>query len=722
MRVLRITEFRSLWLNGMLLTQLLSLGQFSISINAATTEPAAHDKIVSTLLHGDSAARLAAMKRIVASSPKHYIGIDPSLLPAVAACAEDPSAQTRSQAAILIGCSWIQAVQIPAPLAVAIEEKLARDADDGVRHDAVAAGLKSIANKSDDVVDALIDAAMRPASGLHSSTRSQAIFGLQDVDAKRLISRLEPYWADASRDPDRAARAYAIYVGAKRQEPPGANRLDDVGTFMLPVEAKSGYGRQALLEELQALVPPELSRQRYVWNARGTPVGDLIVSGVANRRKLIILFRDSKIVQFEQDSRWCTLVTPQEIAEIRHIADAASTQPAPAGPETYAAAFEQLYDHLGAVYPNFEMKGIDWKAVGDELLPRSRQVRTQHEFGLLVEELVARLQDNHAIVQAGTVQPPEPDLPQWDSGVYCLTDDRGRPVIYSVEPDSSDQKAWVKPGMTVVSVNGVAAEEAIRERMQQSDRYFGESSKRVARYDATRQFLCQERYGAVVRLTLEDPDGKQSSIQLIADERLGYVPRLPVVSKGIDDSANMSWATLPNGIGYIYVRRIPNGLEKSLDSALRDLGPMRGLVIDVRGNSGGGFDEQTAFGNFDPAAGNGNEPDRPHYNGPIAMLIDERCISAGEGWTSWFIAHHRATLFGSTTAGASSRKEQYTLSNDLYKVIVPVKAYTGFLDRPIERRGLEPDVPVRCTASDLAAGRDTVLETAIRWLLSSPQK
>ncbi len=98
------------------------------------------------------------------------------------------------------------------------------------------------------------------------------------------------------------------------------------------------------------------------------------------------------------------------------------------------------------------------------------------------------------------------------------------------------------------------------------------------------------------------------------------------------------------------------------------------------------------------------------------MLIDERCISAGEGWASWFVARKRARLFGTTTAGASARKEMYTLSNGLYKVEIPVKAYTGFLDRPIERRGLEPDVAVRCSARDISRGRDTVAEAAAEWL------
>jgi hypothetical protein len=48
-----------------------------------------------------------------------------------------------------------------------------------------------------------------------------------------------------------------------------------------------------------------------------------------------------------------------------------------------------------------------------------------------------------------------------------------------------------------------------------------------------------------------------------------------------------------------------------------------------------------------------------------------------------------------------------------------MKAYTGFLDRPIERRGLEPDVPIRINARDLAKRKDRVLEAAKKWLMSN---
>jgi C-terminal processing protease CtpA/Prc len=173
---------------------------------------------------------------------------------------------------------------------------------------------------------------------------------------------------------------------------------------------------------------------------------------------------------------------------------------------------------------------------------------------------------------------------------------------------------------------------------------------------------------------------------------------------------------LDSGIGYIYVRRIPQELEPALDQALKDLGAIKGLILDVRGNSGGGFDANTAHRSFDLTPADTTEPERPHFNGPIALLIDARCISAGEGWASWFIARKRARVFGETSAGASARKETHTLSNGLYRAVIPVKHYTGFLDRPIERQGLEPDVAVRCSAADLAQGKDTVVEAAVKWL------
>jgi C-terminal processing protease CtpA/Prc len=389
----------------------------------------------------------------------------------------------------------------------------------------------------------------------------------------------------------------------------------------------------------------------------------------------------------------------------------------PARRAAYAKSLHDLHEHLGAVYPNFKLKGIDWDAVGRELLPRAAKAKSDREFGLLVEELVAKLEDSHAWVEAASEKPPVPPLPEWGPAIACLIDDRGRPVVYYVARQAAAWKAGLRPGMAVVSVNGVKADEAIEQCMKQWRTYVGYSSERYLKYDAVRFFLRQQTQGARVTIVVEKVDGAQFRADLTADARGWYIPRLPVQRAGIrDGGGDVQSVKLHDGVGYIHVRRIRQGLEAALDQSMSSLGELKGLIIDVRGNSGGGFDSGTAFRNFETRNNTNGAASRRHYGGPIALLIDERCISAGEGWASWFVANKRARLFGTATAGASARKEMYMLANGMYKVQVPVKAYTGFLNRPIERQGIEPDVDVRIKASDLAAGRDTVAEAALKWL------
>jgi C-terminal processing protease CtpA/Prc len=386
-------------------------------------------------------------------------------------------------------------------------------------------------------------------------------------------------------------------------------------------------------------------------------------------------------------------------------------------PAAARAAFHELYQHLGHAYPCFELKKIDWKQVGDELLPQADKIQTETDFGLLCLRLVARLQDSHAELLPGSARPPAPDLPLYDPGFACLIDDRDRPVVYYLDPSGPAAQAGLKIGMTITAVHGQVSKKAIEQWMKETSDFYGYSSERYLRYEAARGFMRVREKGQMVKVEAEDLDGQPLQFVIPATMGIRYLPRLPVPSEGINDSGSVECKDLGNGIGYIYIRRIGPKLPEELDAALTKLGEIKGLILDVRGNSGGGFDLDEAVRNFNPDDLT-NQPNRPRYAGPIALLLDERCISAGEGWASWFIAKKRACTFGATTAGASSRKEEYELSNHLYKVRIPVKAYTGSLDRPIESKGLEPDVPVRYNAKALSEGKDTVLETAKKWLLT----
>ncbi len=306
---------------------------------------------------------------------------------------------------------------------------------------------------------------------------------------------------------------------------------------------------------------------------------------------------------------------------------------------TYEQALQDLHARLGQDYPCFELKGIDWQAVGERLLPRGKEVTSDEAFGLLCLEMVAALQDSHAQLLPAVGQLPRVPFPNWDAGFTCLTDDRGEAVVYHVAAGSSAATAGVHVGMTVEAVNGVTSAAAIHDMMEQLSRHAGYSSERYLRYHATRFFARQQQQGQEITLQVSDTSGTSQTLGMRADHPAGYIPRLPVPLADIADAGDLSWKMLEGEIGYIFVRRIKADLIDSLDRAVRQLSGARGLIIDVRGNSGGGFDAERSHRNFDLE--DNSEPSRPRFTRHIAVLTDSRCISAGEGWASWFVARQR---------------------------------------------------------------------------------
>ncbi len=108
---------------------------------------------------------------------------------------------------------------------------------------------------------------------------------------------------------------------------------------------------------------------------------------------------------------------------------------------------------------------------------------------------------------------------------------------------------------------------------------------------------CRERNWVYPSCTGAKRSIRRLVVTLPSDYRGWYIPRLPVPRKGIKDGgADVQWVRLEQGIGYIHVRRIRQGLEVSPDQALDSLGGIKGLIIDMCGNSGG-FERSTPFQN-----------------------------------------------------------------------------------------------------------------------------
>jgi C-terminal processing protease CtpA/Prc len=112
------------------------------------------------------------------------------------------------------------------------------------------------------------------------------------------------------------------------------------------------------------------------------------------------------------------------------------------------------------------------------------------------------------------------------------------------------------------------------------------------------------------------------------------------------------------------------------------------------------------------------KPEKPLYTGKIAILVDEGSISQSEYTSMAFRASPRAIVVGSTTAGADGNVSRFALPGGLNTMISGIGVF--YPDKkPTQRIGILPDFEVRPTIAGIRAGRDEVLEEALRQVLGN---
>ena len=184
------------------------------------------------------------------------------------------------------------------------------------------------------------------------------------------------------------------------------------------------------------------------------------------------------------------------------------------------------------------------------------------------------------------------------------------------------------------------------------------------------------------------------------------------------------------GWGYIHFRRCKGNLPEMVDQALAELGDVPGIIMDWRGNSGGGFDHDALFGRFIPEGKSTSWEKRyqssgPNpYGGPVVAIIDATCRSAGETGSGIFKEDGRAYMIGeSNTAGMSSSKKNIELPSQMFSLYVSVHSNKGRFNKGkgIEGVGVVPHELVALDPKDLAEERDTLINKAVELLKKFPQ-
>ncbi|HEY0098533.1 MAG TPA: S41 family peptidase [Pyrinomonadaceae bacterium] len=382
-------------------------------------------------------------------------------------------------------------------------------------------------------------------------------------------------------------------------------------------------------------------------------------------------------------------------------------------PAERAEIFEIVWRTVNETYYDPAFHGVDWQAVRERYRPRMEAAPNDQEFYAQFEVMLAELRDAHTSFNA----PPPPGAPpEGQSGNLglSLVEIEGQTIVSEVEADLSAERAGVRPGMLLRTVNGRPVEELyalIRANFAgtSSERAFAVLQRRAILYGG---FLPKPR-----TLGLSNLDNSTFEVTLAERQPATTAPRVEARRLG-------------SGFGYIKFDQWKPPADARFKEELSKLSETPGLVIDLRANGGGQTDvllniasnffaAPTYTGGFRRRDGTldrylTHAPTRL-YKQPVVILIDERSASASETFAIFMQESRRAYVVGRQSNGAllNTRIQKIKGGGTLR---VSIRAYVSPDGRVPEGTGVVPDKIVPLTLADLRQGRDAALEAAEAYL------
>lgn len=229
-----------------------------------------------------------------------------------------------------------------------------------------------------------------------------------------------------------------------------------------------------------------------------------------------------------------------------------------------------------------------------------------------------------------------------------------------------------------------------------------------------------------VRSRIKGPPGTQVVLRIARAEA---APQDIPVQRAAVQQPSVKWVRLldpADRLGYLHIASFQRRTANELDAALRHLeqlanAPLRGLVIDLRFNTGGLLNEAVACVNRFLAQGNivslkrrgGVEHDRhdadpaltTHPALPLVILVNEHTASASEVMSGALQDHGRAALVGKRTYGKGVVQSIFSWRGLDFRLKLTTSHYYTPNGRNIEGRmrrkedgdakgGIAPDVEV----------------------------
>jgi carboxyl-terminal processing protease len=255
----------------------------------------------------------------------------------------------------------------------------------------------------------------------------------------------------------------------------------------------------------------------------------------------------------------------------------------------------------------------------------------------------------------------------------------GKLVVIAPLQGSPAQKAGLRSGDRIVAIDG-------------------KSTATMSINDAVHRMRGQR--GTRVKLTVERQGWPQArDLEVVRD----IIRTVAVTAKMLEP-----------GFGYLNVKQFNEKVARQTEAQLEALekqagGTLRGLVLDLRGNPGGLFDQSVRVADLFLDSGtivrtvgkNGRIVDeeraRPrgtHGGFPLIVLVNGGSASASEIVAGALQDHGRAVIMGTQTFGKGSVQTLIEFPQDGSALKLTIARYYTPKGRSIQERGITPDVVV----------------------------
>lgn len=230
------------------------------------------------------------------------------------------------------------------------------------------------------------------------------------------------------------------------------------------------------------------------------------------------------------------------------------------------------------------------------------------------------------------------------------------------------------------------------------------------------------------------------------DERIEAEFSLPIILEDhlevIDSSSEEEYifgSLRGRNIGYLYLGSIEIEEDNFGDRLLNDIGHHDAIIIDLRNNTGGddniGADLAARFSDREELVYTVQERNGPEhtdfagktayslrkagpvqYTKPVIVLTDHITVSAAEVMLIYLKALPHVTQIGTPTSGDFSDTGMRRFLPNGWQYQYSIMKFLLPDGTSLDGTGHIPDVEIRNSAEDIAAGNDLVLERAFRYL------